>query len=106
MRNIGFVILAVSLLAEFSVAQSPDRLEVFGGYSYITSDFTGSVSGRTSLGGLVYEFRTGIELGVTVPCCRICGFFNYLCGIFELVHASEHLRTCRLHVVAESNADI
>ena len=49
MRNFGFVILAVSLLAEFSVAQSPpDRLEVFGGYSYISSDFTGSVSGGVS----------------------------------------------------------
>jgi len=49
MRNFGIVILAVSALAEFSLAQSaPDRLEVFGGYSYLSSDFTGSVSGGVS----------------------------------------------------------
>ena len=29
-----------------------------------------------------------------------------LCCILKLIHAREHLRTCRFHVVAESNADI
>jgi hypothetical protein len=48
MRHAGFVALALFLLASFSLAQSPDRVEVFGGYSYISSDFTGSASGGVS----------------------------------------------------------
>lgn len=47
MRHVGFVAL-VFLLASFSLGQSPDRVEVFGGYSYISSDFTGSASGGVS----------------------------------------------------------
>ena len=39
--------LAVVLFATFSVAQS-DHVEVFGGYSYLNSDFTSSVSNGVS----------------------------------------------------------
>lgn len=49
MRDFVFVILALSLLAPLSLAQSPpNRIEVFGGYSYVSSDFTGTVSGGVS----------------------------------------------------------
>jgi hypothetical protein len=35
----SFCVLAVLLLAGLSVAQSSDRVEVFGGYSYMAPDF-------------------------------------------------------------------
>jgi hypothetical protein len=35
--------VSVLLFAAFSVAQSADRVEIFGGYSIMTPDFTGSV---------------------------------------------------------------
>ena len=38
-----FCVLAVLLLAGFAAAQSSDHVEVFGGYSIMTPDFTGSV---------------------------------------------------------------
>ena len=39
MARYSFCVLAVLLLAALSVAQSPDRVEVFGGYSYMAPDF-------------------------------------------------------------------
>ena len=36
------------LLADLSVAQSPDHVEVFGGYAYLNSDFTSSVTNGVS----------------------------------------------------------
>lgn len=61
MRDLVLVILAWSSLAPFSVAQSPPNLvEAFGGYSYLSSDFTGTVSGGASgwnFSGAVRLFR-------------------------------------------------
>jgi hypothetical protein len=40
MTRSWFLALAVALLARVAVAQSPDRVEVFGGFSYVTNDFS------------------------------------------------------------------
>ena len=39
MARYSFYVLALLLLAALSVAQSSDRIEVFGGYSYMAPDF-------------------------------------------------------------------
>lgn len=41
MPRLLLVVLAALLWSSFAVAQSSDRFEVFGGYSYINGDFTG-----------------------------------------------------------------
>jgi hypothetical protein len=85
MRDFVLVILALSLLAPFSLAQSPPKLiEVFGGYSYVSSDFTGTVSGGVSgwnFSGAVRLFRyiqvvgdfSGFSPSGPNPCPTICG---------------------------------
>jgi opacity protein-like surface antigen len=40
LRRLTLVVLGVLLLGGFVVAQSSDRVEVFGGYTYMTPDFT------------------------------------------------------------------
>jgi hypothetical protein len=84
-----FASLGMLLLATFSAAQSTDHVEVFGGYSYLNSDFTSSVSGGVSgwnVSGTVKIVRyAGIVL--TFPASRRAG------GIRALVAAAVHSLT-------------
>ena len=43
------VVLAALLFSHFALAQSSDRFEIFGGYSYINGDFTGVSNEGTQL---------------------------------------------------------
>jgi hypothetical protein len=75
--------VSVLLFATFSVAQSSDRVEIFGGYSIVTPDFTGSVpkgasgwnvSGTVNFlrhGGVVADF-SGFSPSGPNP-CPSCG---------------------------------
>lgn len=48
MRRFVVLVLATVLLAPSAFSQSRDRIEVFGGYSYLNPDFTKSVSAGVS----------------------------------------------------------
>lgn len=85
-------VLAVLLVAGFSAAQSSDHVEVFGGYSYMNSDFTSSVSNGVSgwnvsatarvvrYVGIVADF-SGFSPAGALP-CPACGS-----GPFASYHA-------------------
>ncbi len=65
-----FCVLAVLLLASFSVAQSRDHVEIFGGYSYMNPDFTGTASGGAS----------GWDVSATVNVVRHAGIVADFAG--------------------------
>lgn len=78
-----WVVLSLLLLVPVAVAHSPDRVEVFGGYSYLSSDFTQSVSGGVSgwnVSAFVRVFRylgvdadfSGYSPSASNPCSPIC----------------------------------
>ncbi len=48
MRRLWLLVVAVLLATTFSLAQWADRVEVFGGYSYLNPDVTQSVAGGVS----------------------------------------------------------
>lgn len=64
MRRFSFLVLAALLLVPFSMAQSPDRVEVFGGYSYLNPDFTKSVSGGVSGWNIAAAVKVFRHVGV------------------------------------------
>lgn len=88
MRGLWLLILAILLSATSSLAQSPDRVEVFGGYSYINPDFTKSVSGGVSgwnfsaavrvfrYVGVVADF-SGFSPSAPNPCPPVCASGAY-----------------------------
>ncbi|MGA1988268.1 MAG: hypothetical protein ABSG72_18525 [Candidatus Sulfotelmatobacter sp.] len=83
MARFLFCVLAVLLFASFSVAQSSDRVEVFGGYSYMNPEFTSTLSGGVSgwdisataklvrYVGVVADF-SGFSPSGANPCGRGC----------------------------------
>lgn len=60
----GAVVVFVSGLAAVSVAQSPDRLEFFAGYSYINNDFSqssrGGMQGWNASANLEFTHHVGV----------------------------------------------
>src|SRR5579862_2204148 len=88
MRRLWLLVLAVLLPTSFSLAQSVDRVEVFGGYSYINPDFTKSVSGGVSgwnfsasvrifrYVGAVADF-SGFSPSGSNPCSVVCASGAY-----------------------------
>lgn len=88
MRRLWLLVLAILLPTTLSLAQSPDRVEVFGGYSYINPDFTNSISGGVSgwnFSASVRIFRyveavadfSGFSPGASNPCPVVCASGSY-----------------------------
>jgi opacity protein-like surface antigen len=59
-----FAVLAVLLLSAFVVGQPVDRIEVFGGYTYVTSDFSLVSSGGASGWNASANFKVRPSWGV------------------------------------------